>query len=129
MNKQNIFCLLLIAATLAAPPVYANNIISERDALLIALKTLTTSDLSCDKNEDCAVVGIGEKPCGGPLSYLPYSTRNTKASEIQQKADALRQLDLKDNSESHRMGTCDAVLPPGLACVNHVCVIDEKIHF
>jgi len=73
-------------------------------------------DAACETDAQCATVGIGAKACGGPSSYLAWSTLRTDGARLrtlaQREADAQR----KQMAARGEMSNCALVPDPGAYC-------------
>jgi len=73
-------------------------------------------DAACQADAQCATVGIGAKACGGPASYLAWSTLRTDGERlrtlVQREADAQR----KQMAARGEMSNCAMVPDPGAYC-------------
>jgi hypothetical protein len=73
-------------------------------------------DAACRTSQDCHVIGIGARACGGPEAYRAWSSWRTPAGPLQtlvseNAAARRRQLD------SQGMASVCSMLPmPGVAC-------------
>ncbi len=76
----------------------------------------------CTENADCNYIAFGSKPCGGPWSYLVYST-SINVEVLQQKVEA---YNTKENAYNVKWGIisdCSIVLPPAeVVCIDEKCV-------
>lgn len=83
--------------------------------------TAAVGDAACQADSDCHTVGVGSKACGGPISYLAYSTRGGNEKTILAAAQALKDAQAADNRASGRVSDCMAVMDPGAQCVAGHC--------
>lgn len=83
---------------------------------------------ACQADADCQTIAVGSKACGGPLSYMAYSTRGGQEAAIQRAAQALKDTQAADNQASGRISDCMAVRDPGAQCVANRCQLrgDER---
>ncbi len=92
--------------------------------ILRQLETLNSSDLSCQKKEDCETLGIGQMQCGGPSDYLTVSKKNRSYAEML-KASQKHQAATREYNAlyvSARIGTCGMAIVPNVDCRQHRCV-------
>jgi hypothetical protein len=78
-------------------------------------------DVSCTTDSDCKSVGLGVKGCGGPISYLPYSTITIDEKLLQTKAEYLVNAYKTYNTKYEIMSDCMLTIPKDLKCVNAKC--------
>ena len=76
-------------------PVLEEELDEAREAVLALI-----GDASCDDEADCATVAFGDKPCGGPVTYLAYCTAGVDEAELLEAAEAYRQLEEEYNLEN-----------------------------
>lgn len=73
-------------------------------------------DAACRNSQDCRVIGIGARACGGPEVYRAWSSWRTSEAALQKlvsddAAARRRQLD-----EQGMVSTCAIVPTPSVAC-------------
>lgn len=78
---------------------------------------------AADYSAQCKVVGVGQKPCGGPAFYLPYSTKEVDEAQLLARIDAYNQLAKAHNQRSGMMSDCAIVPVPQVALVGGFCKI------
>lgn len=72
-----------------------------------------------DSPDECAAIGFGIKPCGGPISYLIYSKKVTDQHKLEDLIDQFNTLS-KKLSEG-MVSDCMAVMPPKVALIDGKC--------
>lgn len=82
-------------------------------------------EASCDNAQQCKTVAIGHKACGGPESYLAYSTKGNKEAKVTSLAAAYAAERKASNVASGRMSTCSLVMDPGATCSAGKCVASK----
>ncbi|RZS57918.1 hypothetical protein [Sphaerotilus mobilis] len=84
---------------------------------------------SCQQDSDCRTLPIGQKSCGGPEAYLPWSVKTVTSPARQQAlADLARQhaqVREAEHRASGRMSTCNVLPDPGATCQARRCVLRE----
>lgn len=83
---------------------------------------------ACQTDADCQTIGVGSKACGGPLSYMAYSTQDGQEAAVRRAAQALKDVQAADNQTSGRISDCMVVRDPGAQCAANRCVLrgDER---
>ncbi|RUO23282.1 hypothetical protein CWE08_01115 [Aliidiomarina iranensis] len=76
--------------------------------------------------EECRVVGLGQRPCGGPERFLVYSTATTDEEQLMGLVERYNALAREQVSRSGMVGTCEVLPEPGLILRGGVCVAAEK---
>lgn len=74
--------------------------------------------------EHCALLEYGHRPCGGPQSYLPYSTEEMSAEEREQlllDTERFNKLDQQVKAEEGMMSTCEVLPKPELELIDGEC--------
>ncbi len=102
------------APTRAAAPVadFEARLLADRERIDVMI-----GDARCTRDDECRIVGIGARACGGPEAYRAWSTAVTDGAALQAIVDrdaATRREQLS------RMGiaqTCDVLPVPGVRCV------------
>ena len=73
-------------------------------------------DAACDSQSQCRTVGIGARPCGGPESWLAWSTRSTDARALQEAVQAGAQAAKDANQRSGLASDCRVRPEPSVVC-------------
>lgn len=76
----------------------------------------------CNENTACKFIAFGSKACGGPKSYLVYST-SIDVERLEMLVETYNQKDADFNIKYGVISDCAAVLPPSsVGCENNTCV-------
>jgi hypothetical protein len=86
-----------------------------------------TSPPSASETSQCDSIGFGSRPCGGPSSYLVYSTANTNEPRLKELVSEFNQLDKKRNEELGFASICSIELKPKLGLVDGVCTVKRDV--
>ncbi len=73
-------------------------------------------DAACDSQDQCRTVGIGARPCGGPESWLAWSTKSTDPHALQEAAQAQAKASKDENQHSGLASDCRARPEPTVVC-------------
>lgn len=132
----------LVLVPLLLVNVYTSVALAEPDAKYDKIKAKIASEqkvvyakmlkvingASCKTDAQCASMPVGNANCGGPVSYLTYSTmigdeavsELTELSEETKRWDiAMSKYELKSGDGSY--GICRYNTPSDVACINDVC--------
>ena len=72
--------------------------------------------LACTADEDCVVIGVGFKACGGPFRYIVSSRKSANFQKLKKSIETYNRQD-KSYSTSHNLGsTCDVPPKPYGSC-------------
>lgn len=82
-------------------------------------------DAACDSSAQCKTVAIGHKACGGPESYLAWSTKRSDGAKIARLAADHAAERKAQNTKSGMMSTCSLVIDPGATCSAGKCVASK----
>ena len=74
-------------------------------------RALTKAD-GCNTSSQCRTAPVGARACGGPRTYLVYCGASTDSVALYRKLDSLRALEIRYNTTSGMVGTCDIRTPP-----------------
>jgi hypothetical protein len=126
--KNTFFALLLMFMIFTAFKCQDNDdaISLEQDkkelaTLKQAIETLAVTSI-CNENTECKFIAFGSKACGGPKSYLVYST-SIDVEKLEKLVETYNQKDADFNKKYGVISDCAAVLPPsGLSCENNTCI-------
>jgi len=95
--------------------------LAELTALQEEIELLVDSGV-CSENSDCNYIAFGSKACGGPKTYLVFST-SINVELLQQKVATYNELENDFNKKWGIISDCSVVLPPtSVACINGKCV-------
>ena len=79
----------------------------------------------CETSTECRALAFGNRPCGGPERYLPYSIRTTDPARLEALAARHAAARKADDRASGAMSTCIALLPPEAVCKAQRCVLQN----
>jgi hypothetical protein len=120
----SLFCLaaLTIAASAAAsPPVQPPRQPSEMHAVGSTARLLQNikdeiGDAACDADAQCHTIGIGAKSCGGPESFLGWSSKATDRDRLTALVAKHRDARRSENERSEGVSDCRVIPAPTAAC-------------
>ena len=125
---------LLCAASCASPtphdslatqtPAPTTSPAAEAD--LLARIALEIGGASCTSDAQCRTFPVGEKACGGPVSWLPWSAAMSQAAQLDAWAEQLAVLQRQRNERSGVMSNCQYVPDPGAVCQAQRCVLRHQ---
>jgi hypothetical protein len=75
----------------------------------------------CTAEGQCRAIAFGAKPCGGPWSYLVYSTATADTLRLAEAVAAYNRREADLNREQNRSSDCLFVSPPQVACAGGFC--------
>jgi hypothetical protein len=73
-------------------------------------------DAACDSDAQCMTIGVGAKACGGPESYLAWSTARTDGQALRSMVAQDAERRRKEAAARGEMSNCAMVLDPGAYC-------------
>ena len=76
----------------------------------------------CSQAADCASIAFGGKPCGGPWTYLVYSTTGTDVSALEALVNEYNKFNAAVNERHGVVSDCMLVTEPRVDCVKGLCV-------
>ncbi len=79
----------------------------------------------CENVSQCRSIAFGSKPCGGPWSYVAYSTQATDSAKLAAAVAEYNGREAQLNRELGRASDCRFVGPPKLACVASRCSAEK----
>ncbi len=96
----------------------------EQKALMVSKKII--EDLAatsvCNENTKCKFIAFGSKPCGGPWSYLIYST-SIDVEKLENMVATYNANEADFNQKWGVVSDCSAALPPrSINCENNTCI-------
>jgi hypothetical protein len=113
--KRLAFLLACIAATACshATPPGASDALTQLRAI--------GRDAACTSDQQCRTVPVGAKACGGPQSYLAYSTAKTDPEQAKALAERYRKEREAHNLASGQASDCRFLPDPGAQCRAGTC--------
>lgn len=76
----------------------------------------------CNENTECKFIAFGSKPCGGPWSYLIYST-SIDVEKLENMVATYNTNEADFNEKWGVVSDCSAALPPtSINCENNSCI-------
>jgi hypothetical protein len=76
---------------------------------------------TCVDRSQCRVMPLGAKPCGGPWSYLIYSTATTDSARLAAAVTKYTSYQTDLNRKLGLVSDCQFVPPPQVDCVSGQC--------
>ena len=102
-----------------------NPTMEEEQKTLIASKKIIeelAATAICNESTECKFIALGSKPCGGPWSYLVYST-SIDVNKLESLVEAYNKNETTFNLKWGVISDCSFVLPPtSIICENNKCV-------
>lgn len=84
--------------------------------------TSLAESATCNEENECKYIAFGSKPCGGPWSYLVYST-SINTTLFLEKVENYNQLENTYNLKWGINSDCSVVNPPiSLKCIDGKCI-------
>lgn len=134
MKKTLTLSLLVLSLTgCATVPADKDKLATQLDGPLAQLQLDTrqlqlrlerlTENKECQQDNQCKVIGVGARPCGGPDQYLLYSTLHTDEKMLSYTNDRYQKLKKQQNEKLGLMSTCQMLMPPVSACIENKCAI------
>ncbi|WP_342118536.1 hypothetical protein [Pseudoduganella sp. OTU4001] len=81
---------------------------------------------ACTSDQQCRTVPVGAKSCGGPESYLAYSTAKTSPEQAAKLAERYRKEREASNKASGLVSDCRFVMDPGAQCRAGACQLRSE---
>ncbi|MCG7548744.1 hypothetical protein [Pseudoalteromonas sp. Of7M-16] len=81
-----------------------------------------TKDKSCDSNSQCIAIPVGSRACGGPSSYLLFSSKTADQSKVYELAKKLTDSEAQYNAKHGMISICEHLRQPSTQCVENTCV-------
>ena len=109
--------------TMSQPPTKttAAPVADDPAALFAEIKAMVGTAAATEPLQ-CKKTGLGHKPCGGPASYLIYSTQGLDEALLLQKVSRYNQLVQAEQQRLGLVSDCAVVPEPGVALVGGFCV-------
>ena len=76
----------------------------------------------CNESTECKFIAFGSKPCGGPWSYLIYST-SINIENLENMVENYNKMEAEFNEKWGVISDCSFVLQPtSINCENNICL-------
>jgi hypothetical protein len=113
--------------TMSQPPAKttAAPVADDPAALYAEIKAMVGTAAATEPLQ-CKKTGLGHKPCGGPASYLIYSTQGLDEARLLQKVSRYNQLVQAEQERLGLVSDCAIVPEPGVALVGGFCVANGQ---
>jgi hypothetical protein len=76
---------------------------------------------ACTSDDQCHSLPLGARACGGPESYLPWSSARTSQAEIEALGARYKEERRAANQAAGAMSTCQFLMDPGAVCRAGTC--------
>ena len=80
----------------------------------------------CSSNAQCRSVAVGHKSCGGPDSYLAWSTAVSNETRLARLVTAHADARRREDAAADRVSNCAMLLDPGAHCEAQRCVLNTR---
>lgn len=98
-------------AAASAPPVAAMT----SPQMLKAIRD-EVGEAACDSDRQCFSVGVGLKACGGPETYIAWSSKSGNRERLLELVTQHRDARERENESSGIASNCRFVPDPGAVC-------------
>lgn len=75
----------------------------------------------CSSSGECRAAPVGDRPCGGPRTYVVYCARTTDSAALYRKLDELARAERAYNREKGLFSTCEYRMPPRVEASGGSC--------
>ena len=89
---------------------------AERPSLTLARIDQLIGAARCDKDSQCRVAAIGDRPCGGAEGYRAWSTASTEAHALEEALRAYAEERRRWHEKLGLMSTCEIRPSPAARC-------------
>ncbi|MEO6665161.1 MAG: hypothetical protein ABIO65_00100 [Nitrospiria bacterium] len=76
---------------------------------------------ACAVNEQCRLIALGHKPCGGPAAYRAYSSIGTAVVLLETRVTEYNRLAEQYHRKTNAISDCAILLAPIVQCVEGRC--------
>lgn len=85
-----------------------------------------TKDKAADDVQQCLVLPLGHKPCGGPAEYIAVSIKGKDEGTLLKKISAYNQVAEAENTRKGMMSTCSIIEKPAVQLVKGKCELTAQ---
>jgi len=90
---------------------------------LLARIEAARGDAACDSDAQCRTIGVGAKACGGPETWLAWSSKRDDGSRLRALVAEHAAARRAEDRKAGMMSTCSVVQDPGAVCTAGRCVL------
>ncbi len=108
------------AAPVPAPAAPAPKVAATGD--LMQQLRAEIGDAACDTAAQCKTIAVGHKACGGPETYLAWSSKRSDPAKVVRLAEAYGSKRKDENLASGMVSNCAMAVDPGATCSAGRCV-------
>jgi hypothetical protein len=83
------------------------------------------ANTGCSDDSQCHSLPLGTRACGGPESYLAWSSAHTPQAEIEALGERYKEERRAANAASGMMSTCQFMPDPGAVCRAGTCQLRQ----
>lgn len=83
-------------------------------------RALANAD-GCENSGQCRTAPVGNRPCGGPRTYLVYCSLTTDSAALFRKLEDLSRAEGEYNRSHGLVSTCEFRMPPDVALSGRSC--------
>lgn len=118
-------CLCLLATQCEDEKASSSQANDEKELLALKAEIETLANAStCNENTTCKFIAFGSKPCGGPWSYLIYST-SIDTQNLEDLVENYNNIETDFNNKWGMASDCSVVTPPSIVkCENNTCIAE-----
>lgn len=131
LQFPRLFCslaLFMMASACAGDPATRSTAAADgvsSDQLLARIQA-EVGDAACDSQLQCRTIAIGAKPCGGPDSYLAWSSKRTDEQRLNSLVGQHAAVRKQENLRSGLMSNCAIETNPGATCQAARCTLRPR---
>ncbi|MBS3799187.1 MULTISPECIES: hypothetical protein [unclassified Pseudoalteromonas] len=81
-----------------------------------------TADKTCDTSQQCQVVAVGSRACGGANEYVVFSTKTADAEQVKALAEEITVQERQFNLKTGAVSICEHLMRPSTQCQQSQCV-------
>ena len=112
-----VFLLAGTAACQISGPEHSDSELQSIEASIVEL----VGEAPAEQASSCKTIAFGSKPCGGPWSYLIYSSEYTDEDVLVKLVSRYNELQAKINRETGMMSDCAIAIEPDLELRDGFC--------
>jgi hypothetical protein len=120
MRKFTFLILLACSACGAVPPAPGP---APATDLLPQIRAMVGT-AACADSSQCHTLAVGARPCGGPQSYLPWSSAGTDGAALRALGQRYEQQQRAENAASGLQSDCRFIPDPGAQCRAGTCQLN-----
>jgi hypothetical protein len=126
MRKFSLLLLLALLTCYACSAVTPASVPAPPPADLLPQIRALIGTAACTDNAQCHTLPLGARACGGPQSYLPWSSAHTDGAALRALGQRYQEQQRAHDAAAGLVSDCRFVADPGAQCRAGTCQLNAS---